>query len=200
VSLLGFTSLMFFAVTGITLNHPTWFGADTQRTTTLEGHLEPRWVRPPESSPGIESTVPAATSEDVDPERFVDKFSVVEHLRGQHGLRGTVSEFRVDEFECLVLFKGPGYSADVVISRDTGRYSITKTVMGTVAIINDLHKGRDSGWVWSVVIDLTALLMVFVSVTGLVLIFYLKRRRWSGVVTAVVGTVLLSLIYVWWVP
>jgi hypothetical protein len=75
-----------------------------------------------------------------------------------------------------------------------------QTVMGVVAVINDLHKGRDSGFAWSVVIDVTAILMVLVSVTGIVLIFYLKRRRFSGIVTAVVGTILVALVFVLWVP
>src|SRR5262245_16849570 len=37
VSLLGFTALIFFAVTGVTLNHPTWFGADASRVTEFTG-------------------------------------------------------------------------------------------------------------------------------------------------------------------
>ncbi len=72
--------------------------------------------------------------------------------------------------------------------------------MGLMALMNDLHKGRDSGTAWSWVIDISALLMVFVSVTGFILIFYLRRKRMSGVLTAVAGTVLLGLVYYFWVP
>jgi hypothetical protein len=41
---------------------------------------------------------------------------------------------------------------------------------------------------------------VFISVTGLVLIFYLKRKRVSGTLTAVVGTIMLLGIVLWLVP
>ena len=128
------------------------------------------------------------------------RLEIVEHLRSAHGIRGAVSEFRVDEQELLVLFKGPGYAADTVIDRQTGKYMVTETVMGAVAVINDLHKGRDSGPAWSVLIDVSALVTVLVSITGIILIFYLRRRRLSGIVTAVVGTILVGLVFVLWVP
>ncbi len=189
MSLLGFTALVFFAVTGITLNHPTWFGVETQRITTHEGDLKLEWLK---------GSTPVSSDTSAVPE--VAKLEIVEHLREKWRLRGTVSEFRADEHECLILFKGPGYSADTVINCESGHYTITETVMGVVAVINDLHKGRDTGIVWSWIIDITAALMVFVSVTGIVLIFYLKRKRFSGIVTAVVGTILFAVIYVIWVP
>jgi hypothetical protein len=197
VSLLGFASLLFFAVTGITLNHPTWFGIEAQRTTEYKGELNKAWLQGP--LPAAETT-PSVHSGEIDYSLQVDKLAVAEHLRQTHHLRGAVGEFRVDEQECLVVFKGPGYSADVVIDRETGSYQLTETALGAVAILNDLHKGRDTGASWAWVIDVSALLMVFVSVTGLVLIFYLRRRRWSGIITAVVGTILFAALYLWFVP
>lgn len=193
VSLLGFTALTFFAVTGITLNHPTWFGIDAVRTTEHKGELKKEWLNLPMPSG-------TTTSDEVDYGQQVAKLEVVEHLRAAHKLKGTVGEFRVDELECTIIFKGPGYSADIYINREDGSYQVTEVAMGVVAIINDLHKGRDTGAAWSWVIDLSALLMVFVSITGTILIFYIKRKRWSGIITAVVGTILFGLLYVLFVP
>ena len=75
----------------------------------------------------------------------VAKLEVVEHLRSAHAIRGAVAEFRVDEAECLVTFKGPGYAADAFIDRETGRYDVSQTSHGFIAVVNDLHKGRDTG-------------------------------------------------------
>lgn len=186
LSLLGFTALLFFAITGLTLNHPTWLGADTQRVSEFSGKLEHSWL-----------TLPNITD---DPAQSVDRLNVVEHLRAEHGLRGAVSEFRVDDYECLVLFRGPAYAVDVVVNRETGEYSATQTVMGLVAIMNDLHKGRDSGLAWSLVIDASAILTAMVSITGLVLLFWLRRRRWSGLLTTVAGTIVLAAFYLFGVP
>jgi hypothetical protein len=135
-----------------------------------------------------------------DPARAVDRLQVVEHLRKTHGIRGALVEFRTDDRECMVTFKGPGYAADAFIDRATGRYDLTETAHGFVAIINDLHKGRDSGRAWSVFIDISAVLMTFVSLTGLVLLFYIKRRRASGLVTALVGTIAVVVVFLLWVP
>ena len=98
------------------------------------------------------------------------------------------------------MFKGPGYSADVFIDRNSGAYTLTEIKTGAVAILNDLHKGRDSGTAWSWVIDISAVLMIFVSVTGLALLFYLKKRRRSGLIVTLAGFLLLVLVWAIWVP
>lgn len=195
LSLLGFTALTFFALTGITLNHPTWFGGDAQQLTQLQGELPTDWLR---------QTIVTSSNDDADDERDsrheVDRLAVVEFLRETHALRGVVGEFRIDDYECLILFKGPGTAADITIDRDSGRYTGTKMETGAVAIMNDLHKGRDSGPYWSLVIDVSAVVMLVTTITGLVLIFYIKRRRWSGVLTAVAGTLLFIAVWLFGVP
>ncbi len=92
----------------------------------------------------------------------------------------------------MVVFKAPGYSADIFIERETGNYSLMESRSGIVAVMNDLHKGRDSGSGWSWVIDISAGVMMLVSLSGFGLLFYLKKRRVSGVAAAVLGTVLFA--------
>lgn len=198
VSLLGFTALTFFAITGITLNHPTWFGIEAVRTRELIGEVKKEWLNLP--LPAGLTSPPMTEAGEIDYSQQVAKLEVVEYLRATHKIRGAVGEFRVDERECTIIFKGPGYSADAYLNREDGTYQMTENVMGVVAVINDLHKGRDTGAAWSWVIDLSALVTVFVSITGTILIFYIKRKRWSGIITAVVGTILFALLYVLFVP
>ncbi len=52
-----------------------------------------------------------------------------------------------------VVTRAAGYTADMFLDRATGTYDSTETRMGFVALMNDLHKGRDSGRAWSRVID-----------------------------------------------
>ena len=80
-----------------------------------------------------------------------------------------------------------------------GRYDLTQTIHGFVAVINDLHKGRDTGRAWSVLIDVSAVVLIVISLTGLVLLFYLKRRRIPGLVVAV-GTVAVVAVVLLLVP
>ncbi len=130
----------------------------------------------------------------------VDKLQVVEYLRRKDGLHGALDDFRVEDAQCSVSFKGPGYEADAVIDRAAGTYDITVTYAGLVAILNDLHKGRDTGKTWAKIIDISALLMAAVSLTGLILLFYLHKRRLPGLLMLAAGGVLAYLIYAIWVP
>ncbi|RCS46409.1 peptidase [Bremerella cremea] len=177
LSMISFATLLFFAVTGLTLNHPTWFGA-----------AEPV-IR--DDSGSFPTSVLAEE---------IDKLSIAEELRATHKLKGKVSEFEVTEFDCMVVFKGPGYAADIFIDRETGKYTLTETASGVVAVMNDLHKGRDSGSEWSLVIDISAVLLVLVSLSGLILLLFLKRTRTPGLIVTVVGTILLVAVWAIWVP
>ena len=152
--------------------------------------MDPKW-RPgaPRPAPEASPTRPGRS-----------RLEVVEHLRNAHGIRGALTDFRADETECTVTFKGPGYAADVFIDRESGHYNLTQTFHGFIAIINDLHKGRDTGPVWSVVIDLSAALMTVISLTGLVLLFYLKLRRGPGLVVSLIGAAVVLAICLYWVP
>jgi hypothetical protein len=190
LSMLGLFVLLFFSATGITLNHPTWFLASTEHTRQADGSLEPAWVALPTSP----------LPDDADPASAVSRLEVVEHLRAAHNLRGALASFTADDLECSVTFKGPGYSADAFIDRETGAYTITEISHGLVAVLNDLHKGRDTGPVWAVLIDVSALVMVAASLSGLVLIFYIKRRRNPGLVVAFLGTAAVLALIFFFVP
>jgi hypothetical protein len=166
LSLFSFTVVLFFAATGLTLNHADWFAGQV-RTTETRGSLPPAMLTPP------------------------DKLAIAETLRKTHKLQGTVSDFRIEDKQITVSFHGPGYAADVFITLPDGHYEISETRNGIVAVMNDLHKGRDTGPKWSWVIDASAILLVVVSLTGLMLIFFLTKRRRRGILVAAVGLALL---------
>lgn len=179
LSMVSFAILFFFAVTGLTLNHQQWF-AKQQKTVQSKGTMNVQWLQTADKS--------------------VDKLQVVEYLRSRHKVGGAVGDFRVEDGQVAVSFKGPGYTADTFIDRASGAYDLTETKMGLAAILNDLHKGRDSGHAWSLIIDISAVFMTFVSTTGLVLLCFLQKKRFSGFLAAAVGTVLCLAIYWSWVP
>lgn len=62
--------------------------------------------------------------------------------------------------------------------------------------MNDIHKGRNTTSSWRWVIDVAAGLLVAVSLTGIgIQIFMKKRRRRALLVAAVLGLVTILLIY-----
>ena len=120
--------------------------------------------------------------------------------RSVGGLRGALSDFRIDDQRCEVVFKGPGYEASALIDRATGHYDVTESRMGFAALINDLHKGRDTGGVWKAVIDISAALLVFISLTGLILLYFVHKYRLAGMILLGAGALTAYLVYVVWVP
>jgi hypothetical protein len=178
VSMTSFVIVLFFAVTGWTLNHAAWF--DREHTSQAAGTLDPRWT----------STGSADVS----------KLEIVEALRRAHRVGGAVSDFRVDDEQVAITFKGPGYSADATIDRKSGKYDLNETRLGLIAVANDLHKGRDTGDAWKAAIDISAALLTFISISGLVLIYFIHKHRLAGVILLVAGAAATALLYAVWVP
>lgn len=164
LSMGSFALVLFFAATGLTLNHPDWF-SNRQKTVDHHGLADKALLR----TSGADGT---------------DKLGLVEMLRTHEHVHGAVSDFRVEDSQISVSFRAPGYTADAFIDRDTGKYDLTEVQNGFVAVMNDLHKGRDAGKVWAWVIDVSAVLLVLVSLTGLVLIWFIYKRRTSGLILA----------------
>src|SRR5882757_436159 len=75
LSMVSFAIVLFFAVTGLTLNHADWF-ANTEKTIRSTGQMPHEWLR------GADN-------------RESDKLNIVEQLRSINKLHGAVSDFRV---------------------------------------------------------------------------------------------------------
>lgn len=181
LSTFSFVVVLFFAATGLTLNHAEWFSQHEQ-TTRHEGTIAPALLKSGGDQPGT------------------DKLGIAEFLRKTHKLQGSVSDFRVEDSRITVSFRGPGYAADSFVVLPGGHYEVIETRSGFVAVMNDLHKGRDTGKVWSVVIDVSAILLVLVSVTGLIIIVFLYKRRTSGFMMAAAGGFVCWLFYRLFIP
>ena len=179
-SLIGLMTILFFGVTGLTLNHPQWFDTGYQA------------VR--EDISTIDKSLISGDAADK------KKLEIVEFLRSKHGIHAALKDFQIDEYQLNVSFAGPAYTADVSIDRETAEYQFNELRLGFTAIINDLHKGRDSGPVWSLFIDVAAVLMIFIAITGTLLLIWLKRLWKSGVWSMIGGTAFLGLLAWWVVP
>ena len=181
LSMVSFAVVLFFSFTGLTLNHPNWLGGDKQVVEKNKGKLNVNWVNQPDTNK-------------------IAKLEIVEFLRKTHNVKGLVSEFRIDDIEVSISFKGPAYSCDAFIDREKGTYEISEIKMGIVAVMNDLHKGRDSGKSWGWIIDISAIFLILVSLSGLILLFFIKKRRLAGLITGAVGLAICYLIYLLFVP
>lgn len=178
LSMVSFAVVLFFSITGLTLNHADFFAGKTI-TSKDTGRIDLSWVN-------VQDT------------NKIAKLSIAEYFRNKHHTKGAVSDFRIDDSQVSVSYRGPGYEGDAYINRETGAYELSQTRGSFVAFMNDLHKGRDTGKTWSWVIDVSAIFLVLISLTGLVLLLFLKKKRTSALLLLVIGLALMWLIYKLW--
>jgi hypothetical protein len=176
LSMFGLLIILFFAVTGFTLNHSDWFGWEEPQVRTIEGTILADYFDP------------------------INKLLIVEQIRSELHVHGAMASFEVEEDVIWVAFKHPGGFANVEIDQVTHHAIATIESSGPIAVINDLHMGRDSGVAWSWVIDVSAILMAVISVTGFVILLTMPKRRVSGLIVAAVGLTIAIVVYWVWVP
>ena len=162
--------VLFFSITGVTLNHPNWVFGGAGGRSTVTGLLPDGW----RNDAGI-----------------VDWLAVSEHLRSENGVHGSVADKSSDETAGTITFKGPSYQADAFIDVSKSTYELTVETQGFLALVNDLHKGRDTSTSWRWLIDVSGIALAIISLTGIGLQFFLKKRRRSAFTTATLGTVIL---------
>lgn len=174
-------ALLLFSVTGVTLNHAGSIGAKptvTQRTAQL-----PVTLRTALAPVDAHSTAIPAT--------------VAEWIEGEFDISvsGASAEWSAEEL--YLSAPGPGRDAWVSIDRATGAAQFESTDRGWIAYLNDLHKGRNTGIVWMIFIDVVAAACVFFSITGLVLLVLQARQRTATwpLVTSGVGILVALMIF-----
>jgi hypothetical protein len=174
-SMISLLVVLFFAATGITLNHPNWtFGLDGT-TTVHTGTLPDGW----------------------DAGGTVDFLQVSEFTRDEYEVKGSVGEYSSTSTDGLISYKAPGYAADLVFDIPDGNFTLTIQQQGLLAVMNDIHKGRDTTSSWGWVIDASGAFLVVVAVTGLgIQLFQRKRRRSSLIIAGVATVASLLLIYI----
>ena len=174
-SMVAFVVILFFGVTGILLNHPSWLFGDELVTTTAEG------------------TLPTSVLND---EGSIEFLAVSEYVRSEYDVGGDVTNFDQIDDEGSINYTGPGYGATVRFDTESLDYEVVVREEGFVNAMRDLHTGSDSGAVWSLVIDLSAAFLVFVAITGLGIQVFLRKRRRSAL-SWLAGGAVVSAALIW---
>ena len=175
--------MLLFSVTGITLNH----------AAQIEG--TPQVVN-------VNDTVPATLLKTL-PARSEGKAALPVGLSGwlrdRHGIVAGDREAEWSEDELYLSMPGPGSDAWLSIQRADGALEYERTDRGTLAWLNDLHKGRNAGSAWSWFIDVFALACIVFTVTGLFLLqLHARQRRatWPLVALGLLIPMLLALLFI----
>lgn len=179
ITMLALVLLVFFSFTGFVMNHPGWFDIDAPRSR--ESQIE----------------LPSELAADEGPDR---KLHLVEYLRSREGARGEMTGYDEEETSARIQFTGPGRKMEYSINRETGATTLHDEFRNALALLSDLHKGTGTGGSWRLMIDATALFLLFSSLSGLVLWISLPKRRTLGIIALVVSVAGCLGVYFWLVP
>ena len=161
VSLIG---LILFAVTGVTLNHAGVITAEPKVTTT--------------SAPlpsGIAVRLDAVTSADAPL-----PVPVRQWLSRTLSVEASAEPAEWSDAEVYLALPRPGGDTWIRFDRVAGKVEYERTTRGVISLLNDLHKGRNTGPVWAWFIDVFAVICIVSALTGLALLYLLATgRRWT---------------------
>jgi len=164
-SALSLVGLILFAATGITLNNAAWFESRPTvitRQADLPGEI--LQILAPASASAKKSALPARA------EAWLDS------QLGIH-INGRTAEFSSDEV--YVSLPEPGGDAWLAIDRASGEVTYERSRRGWIAYLNDLHKGRNTGVIWSWFIDIFAAACLIFGLSGLLLLKLHSKNRIS---------------------
>ena len=159
VSLLG---TLMFAITGITLNHAGQIEAKPQ-VRIEERQLPQPLLDAAKTAKGETGTkLPAR---------------LAAWLEDELSVTATDTRPEWSDEEIYVSLPRPGGDAWVSLDRETGAVRYEVTNRGWVSYLNDLHKGRNTGFGWSLFIDGFAIACIVFAATGLALLQLYASNR-----------------------
>lgn len=174
LSAFAFLALVFFSVTGLLLNNPTWFESSSDEKTTA--------VQLPSNV--VETAKKQENPSDV----------ILTYLRSKQDLVGRYQSSEVMDNEVMIRLQSPAGSTDLLIMLDNGEAEITQKPASTVSLLNDLHKGKNTSTAWSWLIDITAILIMTLSVAGYILFLSIKPRLFTHLALTAISIALLMLL------
>lgn len=157
-SALCLVCILFFSLTGITLNHASWFES--------AGDYQYQERPFPQSLHSLSAQSAAQRLDSINAWLQAEQHAIPEHISQ------SPQEIALD-------FPKPAGFDRITFDLIANTMIIEHQRNGLVAWLNDLHKGRHAGKIWAAVIDISAIVVLLFSLTGLILLYQHARRRWQ---------------------
>ncbi|RDK82601.1 UNVERIFIED_ORG: hypothetical protein DFO82_2425 [Idiomarina abyssalis] len=154
--------MLLFSVTGITLNHAGWI----ESAPSVESH---------------ESSLPQTELDRLANASGNDALPTFFHRWYEDKTQNSISsnaEIEWSDYELYVAMPRPGGDSWFSVDLTSGAFYSETTDRGWIAYFNDLHKARNTGFLWSLFIDVFAVASILFTITGLLLLKkYSKGRK-----------------------
>jgi hypothetical protein len=147
LSAFAFAALLFFAATGLMLNHPELFAGEKPPVQESEFELTSDQVQEIRSA-----TAPAE--------------ALARIAAGHATLHGEYQDGTAAGDQVFALLQGVRGSSDIRADLAAGSVVVTSEATTAVDQLNALHRGEKAGTVWRLSIDLVAVVMIVVALAG----------------------------------
>lgn len=182
ISAFAFIALIFFSLTGLLLNHPAWFENKTE-------------------APAKEKLLTIAASDLAKAKATSDPGkALADIVDKQIDLIGGFKSAETVDDEVLISFESVKGRSDIIVDLQTGAAEVSVERSDAVTVINELHRGKNSGAAWAWIIDITAILILALSIVGYVLFFSLRFRLRTSLILTGVSLGLLAAVFIFLIP
>ena len=178
LSALAFLALIFFSATGLLLNHPEWFKSEAES-------------QPTETTVTLSADELAKTKAAADPGR-----AVAQAVGRKVKLLGAYQSGEIIDGEAQLRTEGVNGASDILVDMESGKAEVSTERAQLVTTLNDLHRGKNAGAAWKLIIDASAIVVLALSLIGYVLFFSLRFRLRTGLILT--GISLAALLAVFW--
>jgi hypothetical protein len=177
LSALAFLALIFFAGTGILLNHPG----------LLQG----------EAPAAVETTFMLSADEIAAVRAATEPGRKLAQIAGDRAeLAGAYRAGDLAGDDLYVNLQGVRGRSDVTGNLATGDVTVHVEKADAVGIANELHRGEHAGDAWRLLIDAIAIVLMAMSVIGLVLFFSLRFRLKTALVLIAGSAIIMGGLFV----
>ena len=147
LSAFAFAALLFFATTGLILNHPDWFAG---------------------AAPPLQESTFALTQAQLEQVRVAAvPGEVLARIAAEHAtLHGEYKDGTVAGDQIFVRLQGARGSSDIRANTTDGSVAVATEAATAVAVMNALHRGETAGAAWRLSIDVMAIVMIVVALAG----------------------------------
>lgn len=178
VSMALLSLLLFFSVTGITLNHPEWFSEHQASIKEKELIIAEKLIENP----------PLSLQQITDVSKVIEQELAI-------SLGNAVIESSAEEL--FFSIKRAGRNTSISLDLASGELFFEDTDYGWWALMNDLHKGRNTSDIWGWVIDITSALCIVFALSGFILA--MPQRRFNRTLSvSLTVTAAMVLILTFW--
>ena len=156
LSAVTFLMLLLFSSTGFLLNHNKWF----------EGKPDQQQI-----SIALPATLIQQARQQENPSMLI-----LDYLRSQQPLVGRFREGEVTAQGVAIQLHSPSGRSKIDVDWTRGTAQIKEQRNNALNVLKNLHKGKNAGTGWSLLIDISAISIFVMSLVGYILFFSMKAR------------------------